>query len=136
MQEEEKFWTLKEIEGAIVHDVYLKNEVQRRVDAFEYIDDLHKVTEYIGGEVIDAPKIRCDWMIKKVFFPGVECYLLYNHKDDEFPATLSVLFSGERIKDIKGEDLASLTISTINHIIRYIKKANPDKNLPEICSIV
>lgn len=131
-----KFFTLKEIEGVIsTHDIYLKHEISRRTEAFEYIDDIKKLAEYIGGEVCSL-NIKCDWTIKKEFFPGVEAYFLYNHKDEEFPASLNVIFSGERVKNVKGDDLATLVISTINHILRYIKISNPDRNLPEICSIV
>lgn len=134
--EKKKFFTLKEIEGiASTHDAYLKHEISRRVEAFEYIESVEEVAEFIGGEVCNL-NIKCDWAIKKEFFPEVEAYFLYNHADEEFPPSLSVIFSGERIKQVKGDDLATLVISTINHILRYIKIKNPDKNLPEICSIV
>lgn len=128
--------TLKEIEGVIVHDIYLKKEVERRVDPFEYLDDLNKMVEYIGGELVKSPPIRCDWMLKKVFFPEVECYFLFNHKDNEFPGSMPVLFSGERVMEMKGDDLASLAITTINHMIRFIRHSQPGKSLPEICNIV
>ena len=128
--------TLKEIEGVIVHDIYLKKEVGRRVDPFEYLDDLNKMVEYIGGELVKPPPIRCDWMLKKVFFPEVECYFLFNHKDKEFPSSMQVLFSGERVMEMKGDDLASLAITTINHMIRHIRHAHPEKPLPEICHVV
>jgi hypothetical protein len=131
-----KFMTLKEIEGVIVHDIYLKKEVERRVDPFEYLDDLNKMVEYIGGELVKSPPIRCDWMLKKVFFPEVECYFLFNHKDNEFPGSMPVLFSGERVMEMKGDDLASLAITTINHMIRFIRHSQPGKSLPEICNIV
>jgi hypothetical protein len=131
-----KYLTLKEIEGVVVHDVYLKKEVARRVEAFDYLDDVLKMAQFIGGERVVPPPIRCDWMIKKVFFPGVECYILFNHKDDELPASMQVLFAGEEILELKGDDLASLVISTINHMIRYIKRCPPEKTLPEICYLV
>ncbi len=130
------FLTLKEIEGVIVHDVYLKKEVERRVNAFEYLDDLDKMVESIGGDLVKPPPVRCDWMLRKVFFPEVECYFLYHHKDEEFPGSMQILFSGERVKELKGDDLAVLAITTINHMIRYIKRSHPEKSLPEICSIV
>jgi len=130
------FLTLKEIEGVIVHDIYLKKEVARRTEPFEYLDDVRKMANYIGGEWIDPPPIRCDWMVKKVFFPEVECYFLFNHKDNEFPGSMPVLFSGERAMEMKGDDLASLTITTINHMIRFIRHSQPGKSLPEICNIV
>src|SRR4030043_589302 len=133
---DKKFMTLKEIEGVIVHDIYLKKEVERRVEPFEYLDDVHQMAEYVGGELIDPPLLRCDWMVKKVFFPGVECYFLYNHKDEELPASMQVLFSGERVTELKGDDSAVLAIATNNHMIRYIRHSHPEKPLPEICNIV
>lgn len=130
------FFTLKEIEKVVVHDIYLKNEVNRRAPALEYIDDIYKAAEFINAQVIDKPEIKCSWMLKKEFFPQVEGYLLYNHKDDEFPASLQVLFSGERVKEVKGEDLAVLTIATLNQLIRYVKKTNLNKELPPICEVI
>lgn len=131
-----KYLTLKEIEGVVVHDIYLKKEVARRVEAFEYLGDVQKMAEFIGGDWIVPPSLRCDWMIKKVFFPGVECCILFNRKDDELPASMQVLFTGEEVHLLQGDDLASMVISTINHMIRYIKRSNPEKSLPEICDLV
>ena len=133
---DKKFFTLKEIEGVIVHDVYLKKEVARRVEPFEFLEDVRQMAAYIGGEIIDPPTFRCDWMLKKVFFPEVECYFLYHHKDEELPASMQVLFSGERVKEIKGDDSATLAIATINQMIRFIRHSHPGKSLPEICNIV
>jgi hypothetical protein len=130
------YMTLKEIEGVIVHDVYLKKEVERRAEAFEYVDDVPKMVEYVEGELVISPPLRCDWMMKKVFFPEVECYFLYHHKDEEFPASMQILFAGERVMEMKGDDLAVLAITTINHMIRYIKRSHPEKVLPRICDIV
>jgi hypothetical protein len=131
-----EFLTLKEIEGVIVHDLYLKKEVARRSEAFEYLDDVEKMTQYIGGERVASPPIRCDWMVKKIFYPGVECYFLYNHKDQEFPSSMQVLFSGKKARELKGDDLAVLSIATINHMIHYIRLSNRDRKLPEICHVV
>jgi hypothetical protein len=131
-----KYLTLKEIEGVVVHDIYLKKEMERRAEAFDYVDDVHKMVEYVDGELIAPPLFRCDWMMKKVFFPEVECYFLYHHKDEEFPASMQVLFAGERVMEMKGDDLAVLAITTINHMIRYIKRSHPEKSLPGICDIV
>ncbi|OGP75404.1 MAG: hypothetical protein A2V86_11225 [Deltaproteobacteria bacterium RBG_16_49_23] len=131
-----EFLTLKEIEGVVVHDLYLKKEVARRSEAFEYLDDVEKMTQYIGGERVASPPIRCDWMVKKIFYPEVECYFLYNHKDQEFPSSMQVLFSGKKARELKGDDLAVLSIATINHMIHYIRLSNPGRALPEICLVV
>jgi len=133
---DKEFLTLKEIEGVVVHDLYLKKEVARRVEPFEYIDDIKKMIDYIGGERISPPPIRCDWMVKKVFFPGVEAYFLFNRKDEELPSSMQVLFSGEKVRELHGDDLSVLAIATINHMIHYISFANPGREMPEICRVV
>ena len=133
---DKEFLTLKEIEGVVVHDLYLKKEVARRSEAFEYLDDVLKMSQYIGGEWLASPPIRCDWMMKKVFYPGVEAYFLYNRKDEEFPPSMQVLFAGEKVRELKGDDLSVLAIATINHMIHYIRLSSPEKSLPEICNVV
>lgn len=133
---DKEYLTLKEIEGVIVHDLYLKKEVAKRAEAFEHLDNVEKMAYYIGGERVAHPPIRCDWMVKKIFFPGVEAYFLFHRKDDEFPPSLQVLFSGENVRELKGDDLSVLAIATINHMIHYIRISNPDRRLPEICHVV
>ncbi len=133
---DKEFLTLKEIEGVVVHDIYLKKEVARRCEAFEYLDDVEKMTHYIGGERLVPPPLRCDWMVKKIFYPGVESYFLYNRQDEEFPPSMQVLFSGEKVRELKGDDLAVLAIATINHMIHYIRNSQSGKRLPEICQVV
>lgn len=133
---DKEFLTLKEIEGVVIHDLYLKKEVARRSEAFEYLDDVGKMAQYIGGERVVPPPIRCDWMVKKEFYPEVEGYFLYNHKDEEFPPSMQVLFSGGRVRELKGEDLCVLAIATINHMIHYIRGSNPGRGLPEICNVL
>jgi len=133
---DKEFLTLKEIEGVVVHDLYLKKEVARRSEAFEYLDDVRKMTQYIGGEQVASPPIRCDWMVKKVFYPGVEAYFLYQHKDEEFPPSMQVLFSGKKVRELKGDDLSVLAIATINHMIHYIRGSQSGKILPEICNVL
>ncbi|MBM4350470.1 MAG: DUF3786 domain-containing protein [Deltaproteobacteria bacterium] len=133
---DKEFLTLKEIEGVVVHDLYLKKEVARRSEAFEYLDDVEKMADYIGGERVASPSIRCDWMVKKMFYPGVEAYFLYNRKDEEFPPSMQVLFAGEKVRELQGDDLSVLAIATINHMIHYIRGSQPGKRLPEICNFV
>lgn len=131
-----EYLTLKEIEGVVVHDLYLKKEVARRSEAFEFLDDVKKMAEYIGGEQMASPSIRCDWMVKKIFYPEVEAYFLYNRKDEEFPSSMQVLFAGEKVKELKGDDLSVLAIATINHMIHYIRNSQPERMLPEICQVI
>jgi hypothetical protein len=131
-----KYYTLKEIEKVIVHDTYLKKEAARRVQAFAFLPEAAAAAAAIGGEVLERPEIRCDWMIRKEIFPGVEIYFLYSRPDEEIPASLQVLFAGEEVLGVSGEDLAVLAVALINQMIRAVRKAAPDQTLPEICYLV
>ena len=111
------------------HDRFIKEEMERRKGALEYVDDVSKLAEYIGGEVENLG-LGEDWAIKKEFFPGVEIFFIYNR---EFPSSLRVLYSGKRVKSLPGEDLVEITLACLNHMLRYIREANPEKKLPEIC---
>jgi len=129
-----KLLTIKEIDGPFNnHDGYLKREMERRKEALDYVDDVSKLSEYIGGEVISLG-ISEDWAIKKVIFPGIEIIFLYNKADEEFPSNLRILYSGSAIRKIPGEDLAELTVACVNHMLRYVRETI--ENPPEICNRV
>ena len=109
----------------------MKREVARRKDALDYVDNVPRLAEYIGGEIISL-KLGEDWAIKKEIFPGINILFIYNRADDEFPSNLRVLYSGERILATRGEDLADLTIACINQMLRYVKETV--ETPPEICT--
>ena len=128
-----KLLSLREIEGVISpHVAFLGREIERKKEALEYLDDVSRLAEYIGGEV-EKLEIGEDWAIKKEVFPGVEILFVYNHANQELPSSLRVLYSGERIRKVKGEDLTALTIAFVNHMLRYIREIEPARKLPEIC---
>jgi len=77
--------------------------------------------------------LKEDWALSKEVYPGVSIFFIYNQADDEFPANLRVLFSGERLSILSGEDLAGNAISCVNHMLRFIRESNKDKKLPEVC---
>jgi hypothetical protein len=132
-QEDKKLISLKEIEGTISpHDGFVKGEMLRRKDALEYVEDVMDLAKYIGGEVLNLG-LREDWAIKKAIFPGIEIVFVFNRADEEFTSNLRVLYSGERVRKIHGEDLAELTIACMNHMLRYVRETNSEKELPEIC---
>lgn len=124
--------TIKEIEGMLAtHDSHLKGEMARRTEPFEYLDDVAKLAEYIGGE---AENIKPgDWAIGKELFPGVHVHFIYQHGDDEVPSNLRLLFNGDRVKTVPGEDLVNIVVGYVNHMLRYIRDTNLDKQLPQIC---
>lgn len=131
---DKKLITLKEIEGPISpHDGFVKHEIDKRKEALGYVDNVNRLAEYIGGEIVSLG-LGEDWAMKKEIFPGIEILFIYNRADEEFPSSLRALYSGQRIKSIRGEDLAELTIACVNHMLRYVKETVKDP--PEICTRV
>jgi hypothetical protein len=130
---ERNFISLREIEGVISpHVGFLETEIGRKKEALEYLDDVSRLADYIGGRV-EKPGLGEDWAIKKEALPGVEILFVYQHADEEFPSNLRVLYSGERIRKVRGEDLVALTMAFVNHMLRYIREIDPARKLPEIC---
>ena len=127
-----KLISLHEIEGKISpHTNHLKHQLQERIAAFEYVYNIAGLADYIGGEIEDLN--TGDWAIKKTIFPEVCIHFIYQHGDDEFPASLRILYSGERVKQLSGEDLSGITINCVNHMLRGIREANPETKLPDVC---
>lgn len=126
--------SIKEIDGPLTpHDAFIKREADLRKEALDQVGDVSKLAEYVGGEV-DSLKLGEDWGIKKEVFPGIWIHLLYSRADEEFPSNVRVLYSGENIKKIRGEDLVELTIACLNHMLRYVRETA--QNPPEICTRV
>jgi len=130
---DKKLIGLQEIEGAVSpHQKQIDMALKARKEALEYVTDVSKLAEFIGGKV-ESLGMGEDWAIKKEVFPGVEIFFIYNRADDEFQSNLKVLFSGDRIKLMRGEDLAVFVIFYVNHMLRYVRDSNPGKRLPEVC---
>jgi hypothetical protein len=98
----------------------------------EFVSDVTALAGFLGGKV-ESLGLKEDWALSKEVFPGVSVFFIYNRADDEFPANLRVLFSGERLRMLSGEDLAGAAISYVNHMLRFIRESNSDKKLPEVC---
>jgi hypothetical protein len=130
---DKKLIGLQEIEGAVSpHQKQIDMALKARKEALEYVTDVSKLAEFVGGKV-ESLGMGEDWAISKGVFPGVEIFFIYNRADDEFPSNLKVLFSGDRIKLMRGEDLAVFVIFYVNHMLRYVRDSNPGKRLPEVC---
>jgi hypothetical protein len=128
-----KLISLQQIEGAISpHQKQIDHALKARKESLEYVADVSKLAEFIGGKV-ESLGMGEDWAISKEIFPGVQVFFVFNHADDEFESNLKVLFSGDRIKMMSGEDLAVFVIFYVNHMVRYIRDSNKDKKLPEVC---
>jgi hypothetical protein len=130
---DKKLIGLQEIEGAVSpHQKQIDMALKTRKEALEYVAGVSKLAEFIGGKV-EFLGMGEDWAISKEVFPGVQVFFVFNHADDEFASSLKVLFSGDRIKLMKGDDLAGFVILYATHMLRYVRESNPGKNLPEVC---
>jgi hypothetical protein len=130
---DKKLIGLQEIEGAVSpHQKQIDGALKARKEALEYVADVSKLADFIGGKV-ESLGMGEDWAVSKEIFPGVQVFFVFNRADDEFPSSLKVLFSGDRIKLMKGEDLAVFVIFYVNHMLRYVRDSNPGKRLPEVC---
>ena len=128
-----KLVSLHEIEGKVSpHTAQVERALKARAEALSFVTDAAALADFIGGTETTLGH-KEDWCICKEAFPGVKIYYIFNRADDEFPATLKVLFDGERLKLMSGEDLAGLIIHTVSHMLRYVRESNPGKQLPEIC---
>jgi len=96
------------------------------------VTDAAGLAEYLGG-FVEKVGIGEDWAVAKELFPGVIIHFAFNHADPEFPARLQAFYSGKKIKLIHGDELATMTVSLANQLLRYVREENPDKKLPEVC---
>lgn len=129
-----KLLSIREIEGPThSHDDFIKRELARRKVALDMLSDVTGLAAYIGGEVVSLG-LREDWTIKKEIFPGINILFIYNRSDEEFPSNLRVLYSGERIRSTRGEDLADLTVACVNQMLRYVRDTVEDP--PDICNMM
>ncbi len=124
---------LQEVDGAApFHQRQVDRALKHREKALEYIAEVHKLAEFIGGRV-ESLGLREDWAISKEIFPDVQVFFIFNRANGAVPSRRKVLYSGERIRSMKGEDLAEITLALVNHMLRYVKSTNPGRDLPDIC---
>ncbi|MBM3167473.1 MAG: hypothetical protein FJZ94_08525 [Chloroflexi bacterium] len=130
---DKKLISLREIEGpASPHQRQLEMALKNKQQALEYVADVAALAEFIGGKV-QSLGLGEDWALSKEIYPGVEAFFVFNRADTEFPSSLKVLFGGENVKPVRGEELASFAILYVSHMLRYVKESNRDKKLPEVC---
>jgi hypothetical protein len=124
---------LADIEGKTSpHQLQVKGALKMRAAPLGYITDVEALAAFIGGSR-ERPGIGEDWAVSKEVFPGVSVWFVFNRADDEFPARLRALYSGDKIRMIKGDELATITVSLANQLLRYVREANPGVKLPEVC---
>ena len=128
-----KLLSLSDIEGRVSpHQLQVKGSLKQRAPALELVKDTSGLADYLGSRVIKLD-LGEDWAVCKEIYPGVCIYFVFNKGDDEFPAVLRALYAGERINMVRGEELASITISCANQMLRYVRESNPDVKLPAVC---
>ena len=128
-----KLLSLTDIGGKVSpHQLQVKGSLRQRAAALELVKDVAQLADYLGGMVIKMD-IGEDWAVSKEVYPGVNIYFVFNKGDDEFPAVLRALYAGERIKTINGDELATITISCANQMLRYVRESNPEIKLPAVC---
>jgi hypothetical protein len=129
----EKLVSLREVEGKLSpHQEQLDRALNARAEALNFVTDASALAGFLGGSSVALGR-REDWAIRKEIFPGVIVYYAFHRSDDEFPASLKALFSGDRLDLMSGEDLAGFVIPTVSHMLRYVRLSNPEKKLPEVC---
>jgi hypothetical protein len=130
---DKKLISLREIEGpASPHQRQLDMALKTRQEALEHIADVDGLAGFIGGEK-RALGIGEDWAVSKKIYPGVTVFFIFNCADEELPSSLKVLFGGDNLKLVRGEELAGFAIFYVSHMLRYIKETQHDKILPEVC---
>jgi hypothetical protein len=130
---DKKLISLREIEGAVSpHQRQIEMALKARKEALEHVTDVPGLADFIGGKR-ESLGMGEDWAISKEIFPGVRVFFVFNRADDELPSSVKVLFSGDRIKLMKGEDLAGFVILYLIHMLRYVRDSNPGTKLPEVC---
>jgi len=128
--------SLREIEGAVSpHQRQVEMALKSRKEALEHVADVSRLAEFMGGRV-ESLGLGEDWAVSKQIFPGVEVFFVFNRADEEFPSSLRFLYSGDRLKLMRGEDLAGFTIFFVSHMLRYVRETIQDSDLPEVCSRV
>lgn len=125
--------SLREIEGAVSpHQRQVEMALESRKEALEHVADVFRLAEFMGGRV-ESLGLGEDWAVNKEIFPGVEVFFVFNRADEELSSSLRFLYFGDRLKLMRGEDLAGFTILFVSHMLRYIRETNPGKSLPEVC---
>jgi hypothetical protein len=110
----------------------VKGALKMRAASLEHVKDAASLGVFIGGRVEEAGE-DADWAVSKELYPGVTAYLFFSRADAEFPSRLRALYGGDKIRMVKGDELATLTVSLANQCLRYVRESSPDVKLPEVC---
>lgn len=131
--ENRKCYSLADLEGKISpHQSQIKWALKLRAEACSYISDVRAMADYLGGWVEEFNQDG-SWSVGKEIYPSVVIWIIFTPSDNEFQASLHALYGGDKINSIKSEELASLTISMANQIVRFVRECHSDISLPAVC---
>ncbi len=132
-KDSKKLFSLADLEGKVSpHQLQVKGALKMRAAALAWVKDVAALAAYIGGSV-EEPAGSGDWAVSKEFYPGVLVQFVFTAGDNEFPASLRALYGGDKIDTVKGDELATITISAANQLLRYVRESNPGVQLPAVC---
>lgn len=126
MFEKGELISIRELEGGLTHDRFLRNAVQQRIKAFKELnpEEVKIVAIAIGGKVVDF-KIddSTAWAIAVTPIPGFHIVYCMQKYSPEFEDTIEVLFSRKALElGIPAEDASEWAILYMNAMIYAIRR--------------
>ncbi|MFB0559963.1 MAG: hypothetical protein ACETWM_01840 [Candidatus Lokiarchaeia archaeon] len=137
MVREGKFFTVNQIDATGVgspHKKELEDISAIKFSLFMGLEEakLNKIVYEDLGAKFDDVGLNEDWTITIEFFPEADIHISYFYYGDEFGDTegeLKVLFSGERVHWIPGEDSVSYIDIILDFIEHRIKNEEPSEKI-------
>lgn len=128
-----KLYSLADLEGKVSpHQMQVRGALKQRAAALAWVKDVDALAAYLGG-VVEEPAGGGDWAVSKEIYPDVVIHFIFSKGDSEFPPVLRALYGGAKIETVKGDELATVTISAANQLLRFVRENNPKAKLPEVC---
>jgi hypothetical protein len=118
--------SIRELEGGVAHDRFLKNAVQLRVKALKdlTLEEVKVVAMAIGGRLVDF-KIddATAWAVAVTPLPGFNIVFCMQKYSPEFEDTMEVLFSRKAVEfGIPAEDASEWAILYLNAMIYAVRR--------------
>ncbi len=126
--------SIRELEGGLAHDRFLKNAVQLRVKALKDLtpEEAKMVAMAVGGRLVDF-KIddATAWAIAVTPLPGFHIVFCMQKYSPEFEDTIEVLFSRKAIElGMPAEDASEWAILYLNamiYVVRHVLKKDVER---------
>ncbi|MEM4576526.1 MAG: DUF3786 domain-containing protein [Candidatus Nezhaarchaeales archaeon] len=126
MFEKGELISIRELEGGLTHDRFLRSAVQQRIKAFKDLkpEEVKVVAIAVGGRVVDF-KIdeSTAWAIAVTPLPGFHIVYCMQKYSPEFEDTIEVLFSKKALEfGMPAEDASEWAILYLNAMIYAARK--------------